>query len=133
MVVLELSYRDPVLSEQGARPGQDGEIASLRVDLDQRETGDAGLLGVRIQRGRDHVFLRHRVCVRHRVQGVRPGRRRDYAERGGPLPVAECRLAQAGVPAVKRLRQPGEGSGVWLEGVPPEICLTACLRRGGQH
>ena len=63
MVVLELGHRDAVLSEQGARPAQDGEIVSLGVDLDQRETGDTGLLGVRIQRGRDHAFLCRRVCA----------------------------------------------------------------------
>ena len=133
MVVLELGYRDPVLSEQGARPAQDGEIVSLCVDLDQCETGDAGLLGVRVQRGRDHSLLCHWVCFRHGVQGVRPGRRLDYVERRGPLPVAECRLAQGGRPAVKHLCQPGEGPGVWLEGVQPEICLTACVRRGSEH
>jgi hypothetical protein len=133
MVVLELGYCDPVLSEQGARPAQDGEIVSLCVDLDQCETGDAGLLGVRIQGGRDHGFLRHSVRFRHRVQGVRPGRRFDYVERRGPWPVAEGRLAQGGRPAVKRLCQPGEGPGVWLEGVQPQICLTACLRRGSEH
>lgn len=61
MVVLEPSYRNEMLSEQGTRPAQDGEV----VSLDQRETGDTGLLGVRIRRDRDHAFPWNNVCFRY--------------------------------------------------------------------